>query len=352
MKIEFQGLTRQFDNNRVILNPMDFSDDIHTLAIIGPSGGGKSTLLRILGGLILPTAGQLMVDGKKVPSDEVSLQKYRRELGFVFQQGGLFRHLSAFENITLPLCQVHGYTRQEAEKRAAELLERFGLSGDGHKKPSALSGGQQQRVAIARALVTGPAIICMDEPLSNLDAKLRVSMRTEIRRIQQEVGITAIYVTHDQSEAMALSDNIIIMNKGVVAQMGTPQEIYYHPNSEFVADFIGEANFLTGTLEGLEGDHAVLRIEGNPTRVPAKAGMKSGEAYTVVLRPESAVLADQGGLPCKVILSCFMGSYQNYHVMVGNTLVKLTDYNPKNKRIYQVGERCHLAFDPESVHIL
>ena len=151
---------------------------------------------------------------------------------------------------------------------------------------------------------------------------------------------------------MALSDNIIIMNKGVVAQMGTPQEIYYHPNSEFVADFIGEANFLTGALEGLEGDHAVLSIEGNPTRVPAKADMKSGETYTVVLRPESAVLADQGGLPCKVILSCFMGSYQNYHVMVGNTLVKLTDYNPKNKRIYQVGENCHLVFDPESVHIL
>ena len=169
MKIEFQGLTRQFDNNRVILNPMDFSDDIHTLAIIGPSGGGKSTLLRILGGLILPTAGQLMVDGKKVPSDEASLQKYRRELGFVFQQGGLFRHLSAFENITLPLCQVHGYTRQEAEKRAAELLERFGLSGDGHKKPSALSGGQQQRVAIARAVAAKPRLLLLDEPTSALD---------------------------------------------------------------------------------------------------------------------------------------------------------------------------------------
>ena len=215
-----------------------------------------------------------------------------------------------------------------------------------------LSGGQQQRVALARALVIEPGVLLFDEPLSNLDAKLRVSMRTEIRRIQQEVGITAIYVTHDQSEAMALSDNIIIMNKGVVAQMGSPQEIYYHPNSEFVADFIGEANFLKGKLDRQDGNHAVLNIEGSATRVPAKAGMTAGTEYTVVLRPESAVLADEGGLPCKVILSCFMGSYQNYHVMVGNTLVKLTDYNPKNKKIYAVGDKCSLVFDPESGHIL
>ncbi len=215
-----------------------------------------------------------------------------------------------------------------------------------------LSGGQQQRVALARALVIEPSVLLFDEPLSNLDAKLRVSMRTEIRRIQQEVGITAIYVTHDQSEAMALSDSIIIMNKGVIAQMGTPQEIYYHPNSEFVADFIGEANFLKGTMTGQDGAHAILDVEGSPTRVPAKEGMQVGETYTAVLRPESAQLADKGGLPCKVVLSCFMGSYQNYHVMVGDTLVKLTDYNPKTKRIYQVGESCSLVFDPEFVHIL
>ena len=177
-------------------------------------------------------------------------------------------------------------------------------------------------------------------------------MRTEIRRIQQEVGITAIYVTHDQSEAMALSDKIIIMNKGVVAQMGTPQEIYYHPVSEFVADFIGEANFLKGKMTGKENGLAELLIEGNPLTVEAAEHMEAGKDYTLVLRPEAASLADEGGLPCEVVLSCFMGSYQNYHVKVGNTLVKLEEHNPKNKKIYQVGDRCALVFDPRSVHVL
>ena len=195
-------------------------------------------------------------------------------------------------------------------------------------------------------------MLLFDEPLSNLDAKLRVSMRTEIRRIQQRVGITAIYVTHDQSEAMALSDNIIIMSKGVVAQMGTPQEIYYHPVNEFVADFIGEANFLRGEMLGREGNYVKLNVEGNALLVPGREDMEAGREYTVVLRPEAATLADQGGLPCKVVLSCFMGSYQNYHVMVGNTLVKLEEHNPKNKHIYQVGDECSLVFEAESVHVL
>ena len=151
---------------------------------------------------------------------------------------------------------------------------------------------------------------------------------------------------------MALSDSIIIMNGGVVEQMGTPQDIYYHPKNEFVADFIGEANFLKGTMTGTDGGHAVLDIEGYPTRVAGREGLETGKAYTVVLRPESGTLADAGGLPCRVVLSCFMGSYQNYHVMVGNTLVKLAEHDPKNKRIYQVGEECHLVFAPDSVHVL
>ncbi|MBQ0070688.1 MAG: ABC transporter ATP-binding protein, partial [Spirochaetales bacterium] len=175
---------------------------------------------------------------------------------------------------------------------------------------------------------------------------------TEIRRIQQEVGITAIYVTHDQSEAMAISDNIIIMNKGVVAQMGTPQEIYHHPADEFVADIIGEANFLRSKCKSTDGAYAVLDFEGKDLKVPAKAGMEKGKEYTAVLRPEAAKLADEGGLEAKVVLSCFMGSYQNYHVKVGETLVKLEDHNPKNRKVYNVGETCHLVVDTDSLHVL
>lgn len=239
MKIEFQGLTKQFDNNRVILNPMDFSDDIHTLAIIGPSGGGKSTLLRILGGLILPTAGQLMVDGKKVPSDEASLQKYRRELGFVFQQGGLFRHLSAFENITLPLCQVHGYTRQEAEKRAAELLERFGLSGDGHKKPSALSGGQQQRVAIARAVAAKPRLLLLDEPTSALDPEYTTEVLDVVNELKNE-GMDFIIVTHEMGFARHACDKAAFLCEGSLMEYGDSASLFARPKTGQLERFLGK----------------------------------------------------------------------------------------------------------------
>ena len=239
MKIEFQGLTRQFDNNRVILNPMDFSDDIHTLEIIGPSGGGKSTLLRILGGLILPTAGQLMVDGKKVPSDEASLQKYRRELGFVFQQGGLFRHLSAFENITLPLCQVHGYTRQEAEKRAAELLERFGLSGDGHKKPSALSGGQQQRVAIARAVAAKPRLLLLDEPTSALDPEYTTEVLDVVNELKNE-GMDFIIVTHEMGFARHACDKAAFLCEGSLMEYGDSASLFARPKTGQLERFLGK----------------------------------------------------------------------------------------------------------------
>ena len=239
MKIEFQGLTRQFDNNRVILNPMDFSDDIHTLAIIGPSGGGKSTLLRILGGLILPTAGQLMVDGKKVPSDEASLHKYRRELGFVFQQGGLFRHLSAFENITLPLCQVHGYTRQEAEKWAAELLERFGLSGDGHKKPSALSGGQQQRVAIARAVAAKPRLLLLDEPTSALDPEYTTEVLDVVNELKNE-GMDFIIVTHEMGFARHACDKAAFLCEGSLMEYGDSASLFARPKTGQLERFLGK----------------------------------------------------------------------------------------------------------------
>ena len=317
------------------------------VTLLGPSGCGKTTTLRMIAGFESPDEGEIYLGDE--PINELTPNK--RDTAMVFQSYALLPHYNVFDNVAYGL-KLRKVPKDEIRERVTRILDLVELSGMEARMTNQLSGGQQQRVALARALVIEPSVLLFDEPLSNLDAKLRVSMRTEIRRIQQEVGITAIYVTHDQSEAMALSDNIIIMSQGVVAQMGTPQEIYYHPVNEFVADFIGEANFLRGKMTGREGRYAVLRVEGNDLRVPAREDMTNGGEYTVVLRPEAASLADEDGLPCKVVLSCFMGSYQNYHVMVGDTLVKLEEHNPKNKRIYQVGETCSLVFEPDSVHVL
>ena len=317
------------------------------VTLLGPSGCGKTTTLRMIAGFESPDEGEIYLGDE--PINELTPNK--RDIAMVFQSYALLPHYNVFDNVAYGL-KLRKVPKEEIKDRVMKILDLVELTGMEGRMTNQLSGGQQQRVALARALVIEPSVLLFDEPLSNLDAKLRVTMRTEIRRIQQEVGITAIYVTHDQSEAMALSDNIIIMNKGVVAQMGTPQEIYYHPVNEFVADFIGEANFLKGKMTGRRGDLVTLDIEGNPLEVEGNDRMEVGSEYTLVLRPEAATLADKGGLPCEVVLSCFMGSYQNYHVMVGNTLVKLEEHNPKNKHIYAVGDNCSLVFDPKSVHVL
>ena len=317
------------------------------VTLLGPSGCGKTTTLRMIAGFESPDEGEIYLGGEPINA----LTPNKRDTAMVFQSYALLPHYNIFDNVAygLKLRKLDKHTIQE---KVTNILKLVGLEGMEGRMTNQLSGGQQQRVALARALVLEPGVLLFDEPLSNLDAKLRVSMRTEIRRIQQEAGITAIYVTHDQSEAMALSDKIIIMEKGVVTQIGTPQDVYYHPANEFVADFIGEANFLRGPLSQKQGDSAVVTVEGNPVDVVGAAALAEGKDCTLVLRPESAVLAEQGQLPCKVIMSCFMGSYQNYHVMVGNTMVKITDFNPKNKKIYNVGDSAWVAFEKESVHLL
>ena len=321
--------------------------DKEFIIFVGPSGCGKSTTLRMIAGLEEISKGEMYIGGRLIndvpPKD--------RDIAMVFQSYALYPHMTVYKNIAFGL-ELRKTPKDEIDRRVHEAAKILEIEHLLDRKPKALSGGQRQRVALGRAMVRNPAVFLLDEPLSNLDAKLRVTMRTEIRRIQQEVGITAIYVTHDQSEAMALSDRIIIMRSGVVEQIGSPQEIYYHPVNEFVADFIGEANFLKGRLEALSDNRAQLNVSGDICHAAPVPGMEVGKDYTIVLRPEAASLAEEGGLPCEVVLSCFMGSYQNYHVKVGDTLVKLTDPNPKNKRIYKVGERCRLVFDPESVHVL
>ena len=317
------------------------------VTLLGPSGCGKTTTLRMIAGFESPDEGEIYLGDEAINA----LTPNKRDTAMVFQSYALLPHYNVFDNVAYGL-KLRKVPKDEIKRRVMAILDLVELTGMEGRMTNQLSGGQQQRVALARALVIEPSVLLFDEPLSNLDAKLRVSMRTEIRRIQQRVGITAIYVTHDQSEAMALSDQIIVMKNGVVEQMGAPQEIYYHPKNEFVADFIGEANFLRGTMTGRENGHAVIRVEGHDIPVADRPDMEPGKEYTIVLRPEAAHLSDQGGVPCRVSLSCFMGSYQNYHVQLGDIRIALTEYNPQNKRIYNVGEECRLVFEPDEVHVL
>ena len=301
----------------------------------------------MIAGFESPDEGEIYLGDEAINA----LTPNKRDTAMVFQSYALLPHYNIFDNVAYGL-KLRKVPADEIKKKVLNILDLVELSGMEARMTNQLSGGQQQRVALARALVIEPSVLLFDEPLSNLDAKLRVQMRTEIRRIQQEVGITAVYVTHDQSEAMAISDQIIVMRKGEVAQMGTPKEIYYHPVDEFVADFIGEANFLRGTVKAIENGIATIDFEGQTFQAEAKEGLSVGQKCSVVLRPEAGALAEEGGLECKVVLSCFMGSYQNYHVKVGDTLVKLEDHNPKNRKTFEVGDTCHLVFEANSVHIL
>ncbi len=317
------------------------------VTLLGPSGCGKTTTLRMIAGFESPDEGEIYLGEEPINA----LTPNKRDTAMVFQSYALLPHYNIFDNVAygLKLRKMDSATIRE---KVLNILKLVGLEGMEARMTNQLSGGQQQRVALARALVLEPGVLLFDEPLSNLDAKLRVTMRTEIRRIQQKAGITAIYVTHDQSEAMALSDQIIIMEKGVVAQIGTPQEIYYHPASEFVADFIGEANFLHGRLISKDGDKGEMEVLGEKIAVEGVEGIEAGSDCSLVLRPESAVIAEEGQLPCEVTLSCFMGSYQNYEAKAGDRTVKITDFNPKHKRIFEVGEKAFIRFDPCDIHVL
>ena len=317
------------------------------VTLLGPSGCGKTTTLRMIAGFESPDEGEIYLGGEPINA----LTPNKRDTAMVFQSYALLPHYNIFDNVAYGL-KLRKMDKDTIRTKVLDILKLVGLEGMEARMTNQLSGGQQQRVALARALVIEPGVLLFDEPLSNLDAKLRVSMRTEIRRIQQEAGITAVYVTHDQSEAMALSDKIIIMEKGVVSQMGSPQEIYYHPKNEFVADFIGDANFLKGKMLRHEGADGIVSIGGTEVRVAETTNVADGSETTVVLRPESTVLADKGYFPVKVIVSSFMGAYQLYHVMLGDTKLIIHEYNPKGKKIYGMGETAYVNFEPGNAHCI
>ena len=317
------------------------------VTLLGPSGCGKTTTLRMIAGFESPDEGDIFLGDEAINA----LTPNKRDTAMVFQSYALLPHYNVFDNVAYGL-KIRKLPKEEIQERVMNILKLVEMEGMESRMTNQLSGGQQQRVALARALVIEPSVLLFDEPLSNLDAKLRVTMRTEIRKIQQKVGITAIYVTHDQSEAMSISDKIIIMSKGKVEQIGTPREIYYHPTSKFVADFIGEANFLQAQVLSASGEKAMISVAGGEFEVNNFAGARPGETATLVLRPEGVSLAERGLLEGTVTLSTFMGAYQYYQMMVGDIEIQITDYNPVNRRIYEVGEKAYLDFDPKGVYIL
>ena len=317
------------------------------VTLLGPSGCGKTTTLRMIAGFESPDEGEIYLGDEAINS----LTPNKRDTAMVFQSYALLPHYNVFDNVAYGL-KIRKVPKEEIRERVLNILKLVEMDGMESRMTNQLSGGQQQRVALARALVIEPSVLLFDEPLSNLDAKLRVTMRTEIRKIQQKVGITAIYVTHDQSEAMSISDKIIIMSKGKVEQIGTPREIYYHPKSRFVADFIGEANFLKAKVKSAQGEKAVIDVIGEEIEVNNYGEKVAGDDASLVLRPEAVVLSEKGLLEGTVILSTFMGSYLYYQVMLGVMEIQITDYNPVNRRIYEVGEKAYLDFDPHGVYIL
>jgi len=317
------------------------------VTLLGPSGCGKTTTLRMIAGFESPDEGEIYLGEE--PINELTPNK--RDTAMVFQSYALLPHYNVFDNVAYGL-KIRKLPKAEIKEKVTNILKLVELEGMESRMTNQLSGGQQQRVALARALVLEPGVLLFDEPLSNLDAKLRVTMRTEIRKIQQKVGITAIYVTHDQSEAMSISDKIIIMSNGRVEQIGTPQEVYYQPNSRFVADFIGEANFLDARVKAAKEGKADILVSGQEMTVNNYVDAKPGEDVLLVLRPEAVRLSDTGQLPGEVILSTFMGAYQYYHLKVGDITVQITEYNPVGKKIFRVGDKAALAFDPAGVYIL
>ncbi len=317
------------------------------VTLLGPSGCGKTTTLRMIAGFESPDEGKIFLGDQQI--DDLTPNK--RDTAMVFQSYALLPHYNIYDNVAYGL-KIRKVPKDEIRRKGTDILALVGLSGMEERMTNQLSGGQQQRVALARALVVEPGVLLFDEPLSNLDAKLRISMRTEIRRIQREYGITAIYVTHDQSEAMAISDEIIVMNNGVVEQMGTPEEIYYHPDNQFVADFIGEANFLDGALVNSDDEHSYINIGEKTYPTKKREDFASSTAVKILLRPESIKLADDGYIEGEVVLSCFMGSYQNYQVKVNDQIMVINDYNPVNRKVYKVGEKAFLNFDLENLHII
>ena len=346
--IRLSDCSMVFDDDVILNNINLYIKDKEFLTLLGPSGCGKTTTLRLIGGFLTPTSGDVLFDGKRIND----VPPHKRAVNTVFQKYALFPNLNVFDNVAfglrIPKTDENGkkvkLSQNEIQKQVMEMLELVSLKGFEHRSVTSLSGGQQQRVAIARALVNRPKVLLLDEPLGALDMRLRKDMQNELKNIQQALGITFIYVTHDQEEALSMSDTVVVMNEGVIQQIGTPEDIYNEPKNAFVADFIGESNILNGTM-----------VRDNVVKMYGKefpcvdGGFAPNEPVDVVIRPEDIdiVPVEQGQLAGTVTNVTFKG--MQYDIIVDfrgfKWLIQTTDHSP-------VGARIGVKIDPDGFHIM
>ena len=339
--LELQNITAGYDKN-VILKDFNLSVERGELvSLLGSSGCGKTTTLRLIAGFSEPMAGQMIFDGR----DYTHVPLHKRNFGFVFQSYALFPHMTVFDNVAFGL-KMRRFSKEKTREEVMRILDVVDLHGFENRYPREMSGGQRQRVALARAMVIKPDLMLFDEPLSNLDAKLRVKMRVEIRRLQQELGFTAIYVTHDQEECFAISDKVAIMNGGVIEQMGTPSQIYNNPQTEFIARFVGFENFFDLTRSG-EG-----RFTTAAGHELAVARDRAGERFKGCIRPEDVVLAPAGtpgGIPGEVLVSTFLGRHNQLNVRtdIGEFVVSAGE-----KSAFDIGSAVTLSLMANKVNLI
>lgn len=322
-------------------------------SILGPSGCGKTTTLRMIGGFERPTKGDIAIDGQL----QGDTPPNKRPVNTVFQNYALFPHMTVFDNVAFGL-QMKKVSKQEIKQRVLETLEMVEMSDMELRRPKQLSGGQQQRVALARALINHPKVLLLDEPLGALDPKLRKGMQLELKELQNRVGITFVYVTHDQEEALTMSDLIAVMNAGVVLQIGPPEEIYEHPKTRFVADFIGETNFLEGKVAEISGNEIVVSLDAQVSvRASSDTPVEKGQVVSVAIRPEKLRLdvIDNGMVKGVVEETIYIGTDLRYIVRLTdqtNVTVREQNIDPEHRRTYQAGDEVGLNWNPAHALIL